>query len=71
MAAVPNPLQLRRRAVEALVRELGYVDALRFLRFVGQGAGDYTRDRHAYLPDLSVDELTRRADESIHRQPGA
>lgn len=58
-----NPTELRRRAMEALVRELGFTDAMRFLLQTEPGAGDYTRDREKLLPTIADEELLRRADE--------
>lgn len=54
MATLPNPIELRRRGLQVLVRELGFVDAMRFLHQFGVGAGDYTSERHSYLPDQSA-----------------
>jgi len=68
MVSIPDPVQLRRRAVEVLIRELGYVDAMRFLRQCGHGAGDYSRERHTFLPDWSPDELVRRADDLVEQR---
>jgi hypothetical protein len=63
MTTLSNPAELRRRALEVLVKELGYVDAMRFLLQCELGAGDYTTDRDALLPDWPNEELLRRADE--------
>ena len=63
MSTLSNPAELRRRAFQILVRELGFLDAVRFLHQYETGAGDYTRDRDEMLPDLSDEELLRRADE--------
>lgn len=63
MSTVPNPLQLRHRAIQVLIRELGYVDAMRFLKQGYIGAGDYTAERYQFLPDWSVDELIRESRE--------
>lgn len=56
MATIPNPVELRRRGIAALVRELGYVDAMRFLHQFGFGSGDYTKERHEFLPKLTLEE---------------
>ncbi|MEL6613719.1 MAG: hypothetical protein AAFQ53_16620 [Bacteroidota bacterium] len=45
----------------ALVRALGVVDALRFLRQFDTGRGDYTAERHTWLGDVSLDELIAEA----------
>ena len=56
-----TPAELRRRGLEVLVRELGYVDAMRFLLQYETGQGDYTRDRRQFLPSWTVEELIREA----------
>ena len=40
---LPGLAEVRRRGFEALVRELGAANALRFLHLYGVGHGDYTR----------------------------
>ena len=63
MTTLSNPAELRRRALAILVRELGYVDAMRFLLQYELGSGDYTHDRDQLLPDWSDEELLRRSDQ--------
>jgi len=46
-----------RRAREILTRDLGIVDALRFLGQFRAGSGDYTAERGKWLDDMSLDEL--------------
>jgi hypothetical protein len=70
MTTIPNPAELRRRAFEILVRELGYIDAVRFFHQYETGEGDYTKERDAMLPKWTNEELLRRADEAS-RRPGA
>lgn len=41
----------------ALKRELGTVGMVRFLQFIDNGRGDYSKDRHAWLDSLSVDDI--------------
>jgi hypothetical protein len=62
MSAILNPAELRRRGLEILIRELGYVDAMRFLHQYETGQGDYTRDRHQLLPAWTVEEMVAEAD---------
>jgi len=62
MSTISNPAELRRRGLEALVRELGYVDAMRFLHQYDTGQGDYTRERHQLLPAWTAEEIVREAD---------
>ncbi len=51
--------QVRERGNRALLEKLGPVDYLRFLRDLGTGAGDYTRQRHRWLGKLTIDDLDR------------
>jgi hypothetical protein len=59
---------LRLRALEILVRELGYANAMRFMHLYELGQGDHTRERETILPDWSSEELLRRADEFQRRE---
>ncbi len=43
--------EIRRRGLEALVREFGVVGMTRFLQQFDTGKGDYTRDRFNWLGD--------------------
>lgn len=67
---IPTPLDLRDRGFRALVKELGYADALRFLAQYEPGRGDYVEERRTLLPDWSAAELTREA-EALLRQARA
>lgn len=57
-----NPAELRRRGLETLVRELGHVDAMRFLQQYYTGQGDYSRERGQLLPGWTAEEIVREAD---------
>jgi hypothetical protein len=52
-----TPEQLREAGIAALVKELGPVEAIEFLRLFDPGSGDYTRDRKQVLGNPTVDEL--------------
>lgn len=56
--------------LRVLARELGPVGYIRFLQQVAPGAGDYAAQRHAWLDDLTWDELEadlREAREKLGR----
>ena len=58
MSAHLDPIaQVTQRATDALVRELGVVDAIRFLGQFRAGSGDYTVQRQALLGEASVRDL--------------
>jgi hypothetical protein len=59
---LPSLPELRRRGFEALVRELGAANALRFLHLCGMGHGDYARDRDQRLSSLTMEQIA----EEIH-----
>lgn len=50
--------ELKRRGFEALVRELGAANALRFLHLYAPGEGDYTRDRARWLSGLTIEQIS-------------
>ena len=43
--------EIRRQGVEALARDLGPVGMVRFLQQYETGTGDYSTERHQWLPD--------------------
>jgi hypothetical protein len=49
--------EIDRAGRAALVRELGVVGALRFLRQFTTGQGDYTAERASFLGDETLEEL--------------
>jgi hypothetical protein len=49
--------QFERHALDLLLRELGPDGLARFLRLNRAGTGDYTRDRHEWQKDLTLDEV--------------
>ena len=53
--------EVRRRGIEILAKDLGPVDAVRFLQQFDLGTEDYYEDRHAWLDGLTVDEIMRDA----------
>lgn len=75
MSAHLDPIaQVTQRATDALVRELGVVDAIRFLGQFRAGSGDYTAQRQALFEEASVQELAaqirgRRASVSDRADP--
>jgi len=49
--------ELRSRGFEALVRELGVANAIRFLHLHGAGLGDYTRDREKWRAGVTIEQV--------------
>ncbi len=53
-----TPAQIREAAHEAIAKELGVVGLIRYLQDQSLGSGDYTKDRHNWLPKYgSVEEM--------------
>ncbi len=48
-----KPIELRQKGYYVLVKELGQVDAIRFLQDMGWGLGDYTQERQKSLKNVT------------------
>jgi hypothetical protein len=58
MSPTIRPLvALNEEATAILIRELGVVDAIRFLSQFRTGTGDYTKERGQWLDKLSLEEV--------------
>jgi hypothetical protein len=49
--------QLAADGFAALAEKLGMADAVRYVQLYHQGAGDYTRERHEWLDEVSRDQI--------------
>jgi len=49
--------EIRRKGLNALRKELGRSGMIRFLLQYEIGGGDYARERHAWVDDVSLDQL--------------
>ena len=58
--------EFRSHVLHVLSRELGLYGYARFLQLYRPGPGDYTRDRHEWLGELSIDEAI--AEEEMGRR---
>lgn len=59
MNATMRPLaEISEEATTILIREMGVVDALRFLNQIRPGSGDYTKARGQWLDHLSLEQIT-------------
>ena len=50
-------IEINQRAIALLYKELGVVDAVRFLKQFTQGFGDYTKEREILFADKSLEEI--------------
>lgn len=62
-ANLPDPVELRRQGFEALVKALGWVNAVRFIQQYESSRLDYIRERDQILPDWDTDTLFQKARE--------
>jgi len=51
--------EIRKEGIHALTKTLGPVDMARFIQSYDTGTGDYTKERHEWLPD-NLDEVKGR-----------
>ena len=51
--------QIRVIGYRALLRELGPVNLVRFLQQFETGHGDYTQERHEWLDQYTIEEITQ------------
>ena len=51
-------IEVNQEAIHLLYRELGVVDAVRFLRQFTQGYGNYTLEREDMFADKSLENIT-------------
>jgi hypothetical protein len=49
--------QLAADGFAAIVEKLGMVEAVRYVQLYHGGAGDYARERHAWLDEVSHDQI--------------
>ncbi len=49
--------EIVRQGYQALINTLGVVDSIRFIQYFSQGQGDYTKERHQWLDNTSLEEL--------------
>ncbi len=52
-----TPIELNRKGFQALVKSLGYVDAVKFIHQFDQGSGNYTEERDQWLDKLTMEEI--------------
>lgn len=61
MTAHLEPIaRVTERATDALLKELGVVDTIRFLGQFRAGGGDYTAQRQKLFADMSVSDIAEQ-----------
>ena len=71
-AILSDPVELRRQGFEALVKTLGWVNAVRFIQQYETSGLDYTRERAQILPEWDAETLLRKLREqsAASKDPG-
>jgi hypothetical protein len=49
--------ELYRKGFNALVDALGVADTIRFIQYLSPGKGDYTKERHQWLDNVTREEI--------------
>jgi hypothetical protein len=62
-------MKINQEALRLLYRELGVVNAVRFLRQFTTGFGDYTQERDLLFEDLTLDALWETLEEEERENP--
>ncbi len=60
-AMTPQPIRVA--GLAALSRELGLVGMIRFMQQFEIGQGDYSKDRHEWLDQYTVDDIAKLVSE--------
>ena len=67
MSAHIQPLsKLNQQVTDALIREVGIVDTIRFLNQFRSGHGDYTTEREGLFQDMTIKDII--GDIKAHRK---
>lgn len=59
MVEFHTPNAIREKGMNALIRELGVIGMVRFIRQFDPGKGDYTKERESLLADITMDDVER------------
>ena len=52
-----EPNEIRVRGLRALQRDLGAAGMAQFIQQIVAGRGDYSKERHAWIDKLTLDEI--------------
>ncbi|MBV6397229.1 MAG: hypothetical protein HFACDABA_02837 [Anaerolineales bacterium] len=61
-------IEINQQAIRLLYKELGVVDAVRFLKQFTQGFGDYTKEREVIFANKSVQDIVSEIEKMKKRQ---
>ena len=54
--------EIKKVGLDALVKALGQVGMVRFLKMFGLGKGDYTKEREDWLDKMNIQEILHKID---------
>jgi len=60
-------VEVNQQAIHLLYKELGVVDAVRFLKQFTQGYGNYTQEREPLFADKSLDDIVNEIEKRRKR----
>lgn len=60
-------VEVNQQAIHLLYKELGVVDAVRFLKQFTQGYGNYTQERESLFADKSLDDIVNEIEKRRKR----
>jgi hypothetical protein len=49
---------IRKQGIDALTEKLGPIGMVEFMRQFDSGYGDYTKERHAWLDSLTIEDIS-------------
>lgn len=62
-------IEINQQAIRLLYKELGVVDAVRFLKQFTQGYGNYTQEREALFANKSLEEIVSEIEKKRKTTP--
>lgn len=62
MTEVQPLVEINQQAIRLLYKELGVVDAVRFLKQFTQGFGNYSKERETLFANKSLDDIVSEID---------
>ena len=59
---------IRRLGIDDLTEKLGPIGMIEFIRQFDSGYGDYTKERHTWLDNLSIEDISDEIKKGISKQ---
>lgn len=66
-----TPAEIQEAGFAALIQALGPAGMIRFMLQFESGSGDYTAERHAWLDDVSIEDVVRDVERRLAAEPDA